>query len=177
MRVFAKGFFTTHGVIHNFKFMFDFFGKFHYEEDRTRSHDYLGKCEVTERRPTFIISHDDIFNLGHHMNNVMNVWQMSVLAGNNTKDSLLINFDGFRENGPAGGDAHRLMSPSDVDSYIPYNYHESCYQETRKAVQYNDQHVRFNELYVLSNPFFSWFWNDWRKESKCATLSPSPLYQ
>ena len=109
IRVFAKGFFTTHGVMHNIKFMFDIFGKFHYEEDRTRSHDYLGKYEVTERRPTFIISHNDIFNLGHHMNNIMNVWQMSVLAGNNTKDSLLINFDGFRENGPAGGDAHRPL--------------------------------------------------------------------
>ena len=63
---------------------------------------------VVESRPTFIISNDDNFNLGHYMNDVMNVWQMAVLAGRSTKDSLLINFDGFRTGGPAGGPDHRL---------------------------------------------------------------------
>ena len=30
----------------------------------------LTQCEYTEERPTFIMSHDDIYNFGHHMNDV-----------------------------------------------------------------------------------------------------------
>jgi hypothetical protein len=69
------------------------------------------------------------------MNDVMNVWQMAVLAGRNTQDSLLLNFDGFREAGPAGGPSNRLMVPSDVDYYGPYiDYYKSWFSEIKKAV-------------------------------------------
>jgi hypothetical protein len=103
---------------------------------------------------------------------------MSVLAGRNTKNSLLINFDGFRTAGPAGGPVHRLMVPSDVDCYGPYiSYYDSWFAEIKKAVFYRSQKVKFRELYIPSNPYFPWFWNDWRSESKCASLAASPLYQ
>ena len=43
------------------------------------------------------------------MNDVMNVWLMLVLSGVSVDDVILINFDGFRENGPSGGPSNRLM--------------------------------------------------------------------
>jgi hypothetical protein len=68
-----------------------------------------GYCDVVESRPTFILSNDDIFNLGHFSNDLMNIWNMLVLANKDSKQSLLINIDGYRVGGPAGGPAHRMM--------------------------------------------------------------------
>jgi hypothetical protein len=67
------------------------------------------RCDIIESRPTFILSNDDIFNLGHYSNDVMNVWNMLVLANVDSKSSLLINIDGYRVGGPAGGPSHRMM--------------------------------------------------------------------
>ena len=185
-RVFERGFFTSEGDMLNSKFDFDIPGRQHingqenFEDSNTKDAKDTTRIRKTivESRPTFIISNDDNFNLGHYMNDVMNVWQMSVLAGRNTKDSLLINFDGFRTGGPAGGPVHRLMVPSDVDCYGPYNsYYNSWFAEIKKAVYYRSTKVKFTELYIPSNPYFPWFWNEWRSESKCASLAASPLYQ
>lgn len=68
-----------------------------------------GSCDLVEARPTFILSNDDIFNLGHFSNDLMNVWNMLVLGSADSKKSLLLNIDGYRVGGPAGGPAHRLM--------------------------------------------------------------------
>lgn len=78
------------------------------------------KCDFWEHRPTFFISHDDIFNIGHHVNDVVAVWEMGVLSGRNLASSLLINMDGIRAGGPAGGPPHRLMVTSDPDTFGPY---------------------------------------------------------
>ena len=37
-------------------------------------------CQRRESRPTFILSNDDPFNLGHYINDVMGVWSMIVLS-------------------------------------------------------------------------------------------------
>jgi hypothetical protein len=37
-------------------------------------------CDVYENRPTFIMSHDDIYNLAHHMNDVTMVGWHGLLA-------------------------------------------------------------------------------------------------
>lgn len=52
------------------------------------------RCDVTENRPTFVLSNDDIYNLGHYINDVMMVWNMVTLANKSPKDSILINIDG-----------------------------------------------------------------------------------
>jgi hypothetical protein len=185
-RVFQRGFFTTEGDMLNSKFDFDIPGRQHIMGTETSEvsntkvvkDTFRNRQIIVESRPTFIISNDDNFNLGHYMNDVMNVWQMSVLAGRHTEDSLLINFDGFRTGGPAGGPINRLMVPSDVDCYGPYiSYYNSWFAEIKKAVYYRSQKVKFTELYIPSNPYFPWFWNEWRSESKCASLAASPLYQ
>ena len=48
----------------------------------------VAQCEVTEKRPTFIMSNDDIFNLGHYMNDIMAVWNMLMLANKGSKESV-----------------------------------------------------------------------------------------
>ena len=180
-RFFRDGFFTSRGNMLESRYSFDIPGMHHINFDDNMDDDIVldfAQPDEVESRPTFIISNDDIFNLGHYMNDVMNVWQMAILAGRNTKDSILINFDGFREAGPAGGPSNRLMVPSDVDCYGPYiDYYKSWFSEMKKAVFYRGKRVKYAELYIPSNPYYPWFWNEWYTESLCALKSSSPLYQ
>jgi len=78
------------------------------------------KCDEIETRPTFIVSNDDIYNLGHYINDVMGVWAAVVMANKDSKGALLINIDGVRPGGPAGGPPHRLMEANDPDKHGPY---------------------------------------------------------
>lgn len=43
-------------------------------------------CDYVETRPAFFMSHDDIYNFGHHMNDVMMVWTMIALSGTSHTD-------------------------------------------------------------------------------------------
>ena len=177
-RQFEYGFFSTYGENLNEDFQFDIPGMAHVVQLRDRIDESAEEYDSLERRPSFIISNDDIFNLGHYMNDVMNVWHMSLMAGKNLKSSLLINIDGFRAQGPAGGDRHRLMMPADPDNHGPYiGYYDSWFSEIKKATDYKKKRVKYAELYVPSNPYFPWFWNDWWSANQCALISSSPLYQ
>ena len=131
---------------------------------------FLSKCDIIETRPTFILSNDDIFNLGHYSNDVIGIWNMLVLANKNSRDSLLINIDGFREGGPAGGPAHRLMVASSPDEHGPYaGYFDSWFSEVKKATNYGNKRVCFtNELFVPPDPGVAWFWNDWGQINDCS---------
>ena len=83
------------------------------------------KCDIIETRPAFVLSNDDIFNLGHYINDVMNVWNMLMLSGVDSKDAILVNIDGLRSGGPAGGLPNRMMVPSEPDTHGPYaGYYE-----------------------------------------------------
>lgn len=105
-------------------------------------------CDVIETRPTFIMSHDDIYNLGHHVNDVMMVWAMVVMAGRAANTSLFINMDGIRRGGPAGGPPHRLMNANNPDANTPYlGYYSSWFNQLARAVEYKSQRVCFDEVY------------------------------
>jgi hypothetical protein len=135
-------------------------------------------CDEVEERPTFVLSNDDIGNLGHYINDVMMIWNMVVLANCNFHDSVLLNIDGIRAGGPAGGAAHRLMDPSDPDKHGPYaDYFRSWFQELRRGVDYDKRRVCFKEIYFQPLPGVPWFWNDWGIVNQCSMESSSPLYQ
>jgi hypothetical protein len=138
-------------------------------------------CDVHEARPTILISHDDIFNLGHHLNDVAQVWLAGLLGGVKLADAQLLNVDGFREDGPSGGPHHRLMVPSDVDTFGPYAaYYETWFPSAsllKRAKDYASRRVCFSELYLPPHPYFAWCWNTWYTPVPCAQHAPSPLYQ
>jgi len=135
-------------------------------------------CDVTEERPVFVMSNDDIFNLGHYMNDVMTVWNMIMLSQRDSKRALFINFDGIREGGPAGVGAHRLMLSDKPDEHGPFGgYYESWFQEIRKATDYGTKKVCFKEIYFQPFPGVPWFWNDWSAINECSLRGPSPLFQ
>jgi hypothetical protein len=138
-----------------------------------------GSCDRVESRPTFVLSNDDIFNLGHYMNDVMGIWNMMTLSNQIPKNSLLINIDGVRAGGPAGGPPHRLMlarSPDDHGPYSPYYYHQ-WFNEVQKGIEMKHQRVCFKNLYLFPLPGVPWFWNNWSRLDECSVQSSSPLYQ
>ena len=77
------------------------------------------ECDVHEKRPAFVMSNDDIYNLGHYMNDVMGVWCMLLLANKDSRESVLVNMDGVRRRGPAGGDFHRTFKAPSLE-YMLY---------------------------------------------------------
>jgi hypothetical protein len=138
----------------------------------------IGECTTWETRPTFFLSNDDPFNLSHYMNDVMMMWSMLVLAGAVSRDALLVNMDGIRVGGPAGGAPHRIIKPSSPDHHGAFSeYYESWFQEVKKGVDYGTERVCFKELYFQYFPGYSWFWNDWTLDNSCSFRGPSPLYQ
>ena len=177
-RAFARGFVHTYGELDQSAGSFpDVPGILHEHVGRTEA-DKDMRCDVTEKRPVFVISNDDIFNLGHYMNDVMTVWNMIALSKRDSKTAVLINFDGIRAGGPAGGGAHRLMLANSPDEHGPFGgYYESWFEEVRKATDYGKKRVCFAELYFQPFPGVPWFWNDWSAINDCSVKSASPLFQ
>lgn len=77
-------------------------------------------CDIVEERPTYILSNDDIYNLGHYINDVIGIWAMVVMSNRQVSDAVLLNIDGIREGGPAGGPNHRLMEELDPGNVLIY---------------------------------------------------------
>ena len=133
-------------------------GKIHREGKRVEHPDTA--CNEIETRPTFVMSNDDIFNLGHYMNDVMAVWVASVLASIDTKNAMLLNIDGIRRRGPASTEAHRIMDKESPDSHGPYaGYYDSWFDKQERGVTYNKNEIldfffRMDSMDVYSYSFF-----------------------
>lgn len=111
------------------------------------------RCDIIEDKPTYILSNDDIFNLGHYINDVMMIWSMVVLSNHSPKDSILINMDGIRKGGPAGGPHHRIMDHDNPDNHGPYaGYYQSWFKELKRGVDYGNKRVCFKEAYFQLLP-------------------------
>ncbi len=183
-RHFSSGFLTFYGHMHqtNYSALPPYPGLNYLQNvpyDLFTTSSGVGACDVIEKRPTYILSNDDIYNLGHYMNDVMSIWQMVVMTNNSFADALLINIDGFRDGGPAGGPAHRLMLPHAPDTHGPYSpfYFEKWFAEVAQGIAYGRKRVCFEELYVFPVPGVPWFWNEWGRIDDCSMKGQSPLYQ
>ncbi len=150
----------------------------HFDKEISPSMDD-GQCDEIEERPTFVLSNDDIFNLGHYMNDVMGIWSMFSIANYYPSDSLLINMDGVRSDGPAGGPAHRLMLSQSPDNHGPYSehYYHKWFSEVKKGIDYGQKRICYRSLYLFPLPGIPWFWNNWGRVDECSMISQSPLYQ
>jgi hypothetical protein len=182
-RTFDEGFLTVHGEMVNYAHapkvpgwaVRSTNGAMNSKEAVEAMHE---RCDVIERRPTFVLSNDDIFNLGHYYNDVMGIWGMLTMAGVDSKQAVLLNIDGLRAGGPAGVGSHRIMVPGKPDEPGPYiGYFKSWFADIHKAVDFGTKKVCYKELYLPPMPGVPWFWNDWGQINDCSVQAPSPLYQ
>jgi hypothetical protein len=127
-----------------------------------------------EESPVVLVSHDDIFNYGHHSDDLMGVWAATRLANLDTTRAKLLIFDSYRTGGPGG--AGRFMDVSSPDSLGPFgDYYVSWFGSVQRAADYGSSRVCFKELYLA--PAKAWVWEDWSLENACAVKAPSPLWQ
>eukprot|EP01034_Spumella_vulgaris_P033020 gene33020-40751_t len=179
-RTFEEGFLTTFGSQHTHTVYPRYAGYKHVEvgEGDTASFNFRQRCDEVETRPTFISSNDDIYNMGHYFNDVVGMWSMLTLADKDSQKALLINIDGIRVGGPAGGPPHRLMEAADPDRHGPFaESYESWFSEVKKGVDYRNKRVCFKQIYFPQVPGMPWFWNDWGQINECSVQASSPLYQ
>jgi len=136
------------------------------------------QCDIVETRPTFVLSNDDIFNLAHYFNDLMGVWGMLALSGIDPHTAVLLNIDGFRKSGPAGGIQNRLMVSGSADEHGPFVAHyQAWFAEVHKARDFGTERVCYKELYLPPQLEVLWIWNDWRKVNECSLKGASQLYQ
>ena len=138
------------------------------------------ECDVIETSPTFLTSNDDIFNLAHYMNDVMDMWTMIFLSKRNSKHCNLLNFDGFRAWGPGSTTRHRLMLSDDPDNHGYFiAYYKSWFKNIYKAKDYGNKRVCYKELYLPIDPGLSLYWSPFGNKPpfECALQAPSPIFQ
>ena len=96
LKLIQNGFHSVNIRMNNTNSLFAFL-KIEYSE---KMEDYLynkyfrNECDIIETTPTFLTSNDDIFNLAHYINDVMDVWTMIMISGKDPKQSNLLNFGG-----------------------------------------------------------------------------------
>lgn len=59
-----------------------------------RSYSLDRACDYWEMRPTFVLAPDLQTNVGHYMNDLMNLWSAMILAGRTGQESLLLHMEG-----------------------------------------------------------------------------------
>ena len=178
-RSFDKGFFTTYGIQTNQ--YFDIPGSMNIDSSSNNlKWMESNECDIIETTPTFLTSNDDIFNLAHYINDVMDVWTMIMISGKDPKQSNLLNFDGWRVGGPASGARHRLMLSNDPDQHGPFSkFYESWFANLTKAKDYGKKRACYSEIYVPYLPGMSWYWFGWGNAPiiSCGAQAPSPIFQ
>ena len=141
---------------------------------RTLAHE----CSETIHKPAFFMSHDDPWNLGHHLNDVFMVHSMLLLSGRSPNGSVFVNADGVRPGGP-GGKGHRTFwagpdQPGPFDTLYTDQFNGLKYT----AAGFGKNKVCFKEAYFQPFPGTSHIWDMWSMEDPCAKQhSPSAVYQ
>ena len=143
------------------------------------SSDIHSYCDIIETKPVFIVSHDDIYNLAHFMNDAMTLWSMLMLSGLDGSETILLNIDGLNYQGPSGGIPHRVMDVDQPDTLnMPFmDIYKTWFSEIKNLKSYKNKKVCFKEIHVMPNPVVPWIWNGWRYQSGCSLILPSSLYQ
>lgn len=125
-------------------------------------------CDVVIPEPVFVYSHDELRNLGHTMQDLMNVWLMFAIGGQmaSTKDVSLLNVD-----------AMRLYNNHDDRPSAFFRHHELRFKRILKAADFADKTVCFKRLLFQPRPVVGFVWDQWEVDVPCTFKGPSSLYQ
>ena len=131
-----------------------------------------------EEATTLVISHDDIFNFGHHMSDMWNVWMMGEVMEIDWSTSQLVNIDGIYGKGPARN-GNNLMVRSDPDHFsVFFDIYKSWFGGgIYKANSYGNERKCYRKIVFQPRPMEGHIWSDFGRISECSTKGPSWLYQ
>jgi hypothetical protein len=125
-------------------------------------------CDYFYNGTLLMYSHDDIRNLGHTLNDVMNVWVMLWMSGiaRHAKSVDMLNIDSFKL-------GHNF---DDQPNSFFSTYRQSMH-EIFKGVDFQGKTLCAKKLLVQPTPPRFFIWESWFVNMPCSFIGPSTLYQ
>jgi hypothetical protein len=126
------------------------------------------KCDYVHNGTVVLYSHDDIRNLGHTLNDIMNVWVMLWLGrvGTNSDQLNLLNIDSFKL-------GHNWLDKPNVF----FNIYRHNFHQILKGVDFSDKTLCVQKLLIQPIPPRFFIWESWFIDLPCSFTGPSSLYQ
>jgi hypothetical protein len=128
------------------------------------------KCDEIIPGVTLTYSHDNIKNLGHTVQDFMNVWLLLWLEGNAEQVSHM-NFLTI--------DSMKQYHDFDDTVNAFYILYQRSFKKVLRSIDFHDQKkkVCFEKLITQSLPSRGFVWDHWEEDLPCSFLGPSSLYQ
>ena len=126
------------------------------------------KCDIVYNGTLLLFSHDELRNLGHTMNDIMNVWMILWLEGlaRHSYEVDMLNFDAIKL-------GHNFDDqPNDFFLAYRKNFHDIL-----KGVDFANKVLCVKKLIVQPNPLRFFVWESWFLDLPCSFVGPSTLYQ
>eukprot|EP01039_Chlorochromonas_danica_P004295 gene4295-4715_t len=127
-----------------------------------------GKCDVVYNGTLLLFSHDDIRNVGHTMNDIMNVWVSLWLGGiaRYSREIDMLNIDSFKL-------GHNF---DDKPNRFFYTYMRN-FKTILKGIDFADKTFCAKRLLIQPTPPRFFVWESWFVDLPCSFVGPSSLYQ
>lgn len=126
------------------------------------------RCDVVYNGTLLLFSHDDIRNVGHTMNDIMNVWVMLWLAraARSARRLDLLNIDSFKLGHNFDDEPNRFFS-----TYL------KSLRGILKGSDLAGRTLCVKELLLQPTPPRFFVWESWFIDLPCSLIGPSALYQ
>jgi hypothetical protein len=127
------------------------------------------QCDQIIPGTTFLYSHDNIRNLCHTWNDVMNIWLMLWLeqVADHSKDSInLLTIDAMK----LYNNFHDLVN----EFFVPYQFH---FHHIYRGLDFETKKICFEKLVLQPLPSRGFVWENWHQDLPCSFKGPSSLFQ
>lgn len=127
------------------------------------------QCDYIVKDNVLLYSHDNVLNLAHTMEDLMNVWFLMWLDHGNAKnigDTILLSIDALR----------LYNNFNDVPSSFFQTYYQS-FKDFFPGSAFGSKTVCFERLVMQTHPTKSFVWDNWHHDLPCSFIGPSSLYQ
>ena len=126
------------------------------------------QCDFVHNGTLLVFSHDDLRNVGHTLNDIMNVWVMMWMDGlaRDSHSLNLLNIDSFKL-------GHNWDDQPNA-FFLPYkrNMHSIL-----KGIDFKRDTLCVQRLILQPLPPKFFVWESWIKDQPCSFIGPSTLFQ
>lgn len=126
------------------------------------------RCDYVHNGTVLMFSHDDIRNLGHTLNDIMNVWIMLWMDGvaRDSHSLNMLNIDSFKL-------GHNFDDEPNV-FFLPY---KKNFNSIMKGIDFGASTLCVQKLLIQPLPPRFFIWESWFTDMPCSLIGPSSLYQ
>ncbi len=125
-------------------------------------------CDQYISGTTFIYSHDNIRNLCHTWNDVMNVWLMLWLErlADRSGTINLLTIDAMK--------LYNNFDDAVNEFFAPYRLH---FKNIYRGLEFGKKRICFEKVVMQPLPSRGFVWENWHQDLPCSYVGPSSLFQ